>query len=206
MWVESACTATLALSKLSAGSHSVIQDSLQDAHMTLPNLTRASVVFAVLTAASRIASGQAGGSVADTSHFRPLTLPTPNESRTGSGGPARSTGSKKSTTDQSRARPGEERNPGTRDDPLYQSFAGHADVPLAVRRAKLLRAEQHHESAKPTAPRVPRHELRLLVPGLQQRAAARVDDDRRAEAKRTRFGTTLRVDLEAPWRRVARST
>jgi hypothetical protein len=41
---------------------------------------------------------QAAGSVADTSHFRALELPAPNEYRTGSGDPGRSTGSSESTT------------------------------------------------------------------------------------------------------------
>ena len=37
--------------------------------------------------AARGAAGQSGGSVADTSHFRALDLPTPNEYRTGAGRP-----------------------------------------------------------------------------------------------------------------------
>jgi hypothetical protein len=43
-------------------------------------------LFVVLIAA-RAAAGQTSGSVADTSHFRPLTLPAPNEYRSGSGRP-----------------------------------------------------------------------------------------------------------------------
>ena len=43
-------------------------------------------LFALLIA-TRVVGGQSGGSVADSSHFRPLTLPGPNEYRTGSGRP-----------------------------------------------------------------------------------------------------------------------
>jgi hypothetical protein len=41
----------------------------------------------VLLISARIAAAQSAGSVADTSHFRALPLPTPNEYRTGSGRP-----------------------------------------------------------------------------------------------------------------------
>jgi hypothetical protein len=41
----------------------------------------------ILLIAARAVVGQSGGSVADSSHFRALSLPTPNEYRTGSGRP-----------------------------------------------------------------------------------------------------------------------
>ena len=41
----------------------------------------------VLLLGARVAAAQSAGSVADTSHFRALNLPTPNEYRTGSGRP-----------------------------------------------------------------------------------------------------------------------
>jgi hypothetical protein len=43
-------------------------------------------LFALLMA-GRAAAGQSGGSAADSSHFRALTLPGPNEYRSGSGRP-----------------------------------------------------------------------------------------------------------------------
>jgi hypothetical protein len=56
-------------------------------YMTLQNLIRASAACLVLIAGSRIASAQARESVADSSRFRPLDLPAPNLLRTGSGRP-----------------------------------------------------------------------------------------------------------------------
>jgi len=41
----------------------------------------------ILVAGTRLAAAQSSGSVADSSHFRPLDLPTPNEYRGGSGRP-----------------------------------------------------------------------------------------------------------------------
>ena len=48
---------------------------------------RASLAVVLFSAVARAAFAQTGGSVADSSHFRPLNLPTPNEYRTGSGRP-----------------------------------------------------------------------------------------------------------------------
>src|SRR5881392_2124582 len=43
--------------------------------------------FSALLMVGRVASAQSGGSVVDSSHFRALNLPAPNEYRTGSGRP-----------------------------------------------------------------------------------------------------------------------
>src|SRR5215216_5785818 len=50
------------------------------------SLYRSTGLIALLVAA-RLGVAQTGSSVADTSHFRPLNLPAPNEYRTGSGRP-----------------------------------------------------------------------------------------------------------------------
>ncbi len=51
------------------------------------NVRHATAALVALLAVSRPANGQAGASVADTSHFRALDLPAPNEYRSGSGRP-----------------------------------------------------------------------------------------------------------------------
>ncbi len=170
--------------------------------------------FALVVLAARSIGAQSRPSVADTSHFRPLTLPTPNEYRASDPAVrARSTGSSASTIASKRRsirRSNEIR--GSRDDSLREPLARCPALPVAVRRAEHLRAEQHHERAQPAAARLPRHELRLLVSGLQQRAEARVAEDSRPRgeanairhdaARRSRHARSLparRSTLDAVW-------
>src|SRR6185295_10072452 len=54
--------------------------------MPIRRMTRVSVALAACLAA-RVVAAQASASVADSSHFRPLGLPAPNEYRTASGRP-----------------------------------------------------------------------------------------------------------------------
>src|SRR5205823_4632706 len=85
--------------------------------------------------------------------------------------------------DQRDPRSGEKRGTRARDHPLRQSVAGPAAVPVDVRRAESLRAEQHHQSAQSAAAGFPRRVLRFLLSGIQWRADARIDSRRRRYAE-----------------------
>ena len=121
--------------------------------------------------------------------FRPLDLPTPTDVRMASGRPGPKYWQQRVDYKIARnARPRAQRAPGTREDPLHQSFSRYTPYLLAVRRAESLRAEQYHQPAESTAARLPRRHFRLLVSGVQWGIDARVaPHSRRGRAKRTRF-------------------
>ena len=131
-------------------------------------LMRASLLLIAIALGSvsptRAAGQSPAASVTDSSPFRPLDLPAPNDQRTGAGRPGPRYWQQRvdyritATLDTARRRAAR-----PRDDPLRERLAARAALSLAVRRAEHLQGEQHHRHAQPAAARLRRHRLRLLL-------------------------------------------
>ncbi|HEY9229306.1 MAG TPA: M1 family metallopeptidase [Gemmatimonadaceae bacterium] len=157
------------------------------------------LLAAVVFVAARTADGQMRASVADTSRFRPLDLPTPNEYRTGSGRPGAKYWQQKV----------DYRIAATLD-PEKNEIRGRETIHYVNRSPDALpylwmHVEQNICEPASVTNILNQPPLAFLGSSFDFscqgfNSAPRMESLKFAgrDAKRTRFGTTLRVDLERP--------